>query len=81
MKGPHGRLEPAFASDGRLFGIQASGGRTMFHWGVTIIATSLIGLTLPEKLMVAYACVALLVILGGLSILVLRAVQAEQQRV
>lgn len=66
------RIDAAFESEQRWYDINAYGGRMFFRWGLVIIITGLLGISLLQKLLFTYAFASLVVILGGLLISVIK---------
>ena len=62
------RIPEAFKSEERWLEINQYGGRLMVRWGIVLVITAGIGLTLPKKYWIFYAFGGLAVILVGLAI-------------
>jgi hypothetical protein len=73
------RIDAAFESDQRWYDINAYGGRMFFRWGLAITIAGLIGLPLPQKFWLIHAYVSVVIVLGGLSISVLKTLRYADQ--
>jgi len=62
------RIPEAFASEERWFEINRYGGRLLLMWSLAIGATAAVGVFLPRRDWVAYDWAALVVVLGGLTL-------------
>ena len=66
------RIPAAFESEERWFDLNRYGGRLLLRWGASIAATAVVGAFLEKKDWIAYNWSALVVIMGGLAIVVLK---------
>lgn len=73
------RIPEAFESEERWRQINAYGGRLLLAWSMAIASTALIGMFLPRSEWVAYNLSALVVVMGGLT-LVLSRIRAYARR-
>ena len=73
------RIKAAFESEQNWYDINAYGGRLLFGLGFLILATGLLGISLPLKLWLTYAIVSLVIITGGLVISLIKTLRYADQ--
>lgn len=61
------RIPAAFASEDAWFEINRYGGWVLFFWGLSIVATVIVGMLFPPRRWIIYNWTALAIILGGLA--------------
>lgn len=66
------RIPAAFESEAQWFELNRYGGRLFFFWGASIAATAVVGAFLDRKNWIAYNWSALVIIMGGLAVVVVK---------
>ncbi len=74
------RIPASFASEEAWFDINRYGGRLLLAWGLVIAATAIGGAFLERKDWVAYNWTALVIILGGLTLVVVKVLAYARKR-
>ncbi len=64
------RISEAFKSEERWYDINEYGGRLLFWWGIMIIITGSIGISLPRHEWIVYAWVSAALLAAGLMVVI-----------
>jgi uncharacterized membrane protein len=74
------RIPASFASEEAWFDINRYGGRLLLAWGLAIAATAIGGAFLERKDWVAYNWTSLVIILGGLTLVLVKILAYARKR-